>query len=408
MRREASSAQQVRLVAMREIRERTRSRSFRVGTLVLVVLSVALAFGPQLLPDGDDPSWTVAVAGDAPAGLADAVGTAAAASPATVALEPVPGGAGPEALLEGDDDLDAVLVDGDELVVGDGTDDQLAQLMAGAVAQARFAERLGELGVDEAAASDALAGAPLQVRSVDGDDDASGDREALAFVGVIGLFVAIASYGTWVLNSVLEEKANRIVEVILTTVSPRQLLAGKVLGSGLVGLGQLLVVLAAVAAAAAARGALPDLPSSTGPTLAALVLWFVLGFAFYAVGYAAAASLVSRQEDAQSAVTPMIMIVMVAYFVALLVVAPNPDATAARVVSLLPPIAPLAMPARVATGDVALWETGLAVVLMLAAIWLMIVLAARIYANAILRTGARVPLREALRRGPATMAADAT
>lgn len=163
--------------------------------------------------------------------------------------------------------------------------------------------------------------------------------------------------------------------------------------------GLAIVVLAALAAAAASD-ALPDV--ELGATAAALLLWFLLGFAFYAVGYAAAGSLVSRQEDAQSAVTPMVAIVMVAYFASLAVVVPDPDGALARVVSLLPPVAPLAMPARTAAGAVAPWEVVLAVVLMVAATWLMITLAARVYENAILRSGARVPLREALLGRPSS------
>jgi ABC-2 type transport system permease protein len=390
-----TAASQVRLVASREVRERTRSRSFRVGTVVVAAIAALLVVLPDVLPGGDDPEWTVAVVGEAPGGLAEALDAAAASASAEVTLT---GGddAPPEALLE-DGDVDAVLVDGTSLVV-DGRDDQLEAVLRGAVAQARFEERLAGLGVDPQEAA-GLTGAPLEVRDLDGDGDGdSSDREAMAFVGVVALFVALATYGNWVLTSVLEEKANRIVEVVLSAVSPRRLLAGKVLGTGVVALSQVLVVAAVLLVVAAATGALPDLPDSAGATAAALALWFVLGFAFYAVGYAAAGALVSRQEEAQSAATPMISIVMVAYFASLSLVVPNPDSAVARVVSLLPPVAPLAMPARIAAGEAAVWEVALAVVLMVVAIWLMVVLAARIYTNALLRTGARVPVREALRR----------
>lgn len=94
--------------------------------------------------------------------------------------------------------------------------------------------------------------------------------------------------------------------------------------------------------------------------------------------------------------TPMLMLVMAAYFLSLLVVLPDPSSTTSRIISVLPPIAPLAMPARAASGVVEAWEVGVAVILMLAAIAAAIVVAGRIYSHALLRTGARVPLRQAL------------
>lgn len=393
--RRPSGAGQWRLVAGREMRERTRARSFRIGTALVAALGSALVVLPQLLPDGDDPEWTVAVAGTAPAGLEEAVDAGAAGS-GRITLRTDDANLDPRSLLD-DDEVDAVLVDGEELVV-DERDLQLESILTGAVGQARLAERLVELGVDPADVGDAVSGGMLQIRSLDpAESDRAETREALAFFGVIGLFVAIASYGSWVLTSVLEEKANRVVEVVLSVVSPRQLLAGKVVGTGLVGLLQLAVVALVVFGVAAASGSLPDV--ELGTTAAALLVWFLLGFTFYAVGYAAAGSLVSRQEDAQSAVTPMVGIVMVAYFASLVLVVPDPTSTVARVVSLLPPVAPLAMPARTAAGAVEPWEVALAIVLMVVAIWLMITFAARVYTNAILRTGARVPIREALRIG---------
>lgn len=389
------TAQKVRLVAGREVRERTRARSFRVGSAVVALLAVALVVLPAILPGGEDPEWTVAVVGAAPPELSDAVTAALAGTAATVELSDR-GTAPPEALLDGGE-VDAVLVDGRELVV-DGGDGELERVMSAAVARAGLLERLQALDVDPGEAAAVLAAEPLQVRDLEGDQD-DGAREGVASLGVVALFIAIATYGSWVLNSVLEEKANRVVEVVLTAVSPSELLAGKVIGAGVVGLVQLVTVaLVAVVAVVVVHG-VPDLPAGMVGTGWSLLLWFLLGFTFYAVGFAAAGSLVSRQEDAQSAVTPMLFTVMAAYFLSLIVVVPDPGGTAARVVSFLPPIAPLAMPARTAAGEVAAWEVGLAVVLMLVAIWLMVLVAARIYTGALLRTGARVPLRAALRGG---------
>jgi ABC-2 type transport system permease protein len=153
---------------------------------------------------------------------------------------------------------------------------------------------------------------------------------------------------------------------------------------------------AAALAAGLIGGTLFELPGTGIATALATLAWFLFGYAFYA----AAGALVSRQEDAQSASTPMIMLAMTAYLVSTVVVNPAPGSTAARVLSLLPPLTPLAMPTRIAAWEVAAWEVALSVVLMLLATWGVIRLGARVYTNALLRTGAPVPIREALRRRP--------
>ncbi|MGI8694939.1 MAG: ABC transporter permease [Geodermatophilaceae bacterium] len=126
-----------------------------------------------------------------------------------------------------------------------------------------------------------------------------------------------------------------------------------------------------------------------------MIGWFVLGYAFYAAVFAAGAALVSRQEDLQSVLLPMI-IVLVAAFVVAIQAAQNPDGLLARITSLVPALSPMVMPVRSAGGGVAWWEIVVAVVLMLAAIALVIRLAGRIYAGALLRTGGKVKVKEAL------------
>ena len=115
--------------------------------------------------------------------------------------------------------------------------------------------------------------------------------------------MSLAVYGQWVISGVVEEKNNRVVELLLSTVQPRHLLAGKVIGIGLLGLGQLALV-AGLAAALLAAGAF-DAPKSLGGNVALVVPWFALGFALYAVAYAAAGALASRQQNADTAGQPV-------------------------------------------------------------------------------------------------------
>jgi ABC-2 type transport system permease protein len=143
-----------------------------------------------------------------------------------------------------------------------------------------------------------------------------------------------------------------------------------------------------------------DLPGELVGTVLWLLFWFVLGYALFASLFAVAASLVSRQEDLGSVLTPA-SLVLVAGFVVAIQAASDPTGTLAVVTSYVPGLSPMVMPVRQAAGDVALWEVGVAVVLMLVAIALVIRLGGRVYSGALLRTSGKTKLREALRAGEA-------
>jgi ABC-2 type transport system permease protein len=127
------------------------------------------------------------------------------------------------------------------------------------------------------------------------------------------------------------------------------------------------------------------------------LIWFILGFAFYAVLNVAAGSLVSRPEDAQAAATPIALVAVTAYMLTFIVIMPNPDGVAARILSLFPPVAPIAFPARIAFVGVPLWEVFTGVAIMVAAVFGVVRLAARVYAGALLAAGGRVKIRDAWR-----------
>jgi ABC-2 type transport system permease protein len=178
-------------------------------------------------------------------------------------------------------------------------------------------------------------------------------------------------------------------------VRPRQLLFGKVVGIGLVGFVQLLL-LGAVALVAVAKTQVIDVPNVGVTAVAGGLLWFVLGFVFYALIFAAGGSMVSRQEDVGAVTGPITMLIVGTYLVFFWVAA-NPDNALGVALSVIPPFAPILMPARMATGDAQAWQVVLAIGLTLAAIGGMNALAARIYSNSVLRVGSRVKLLEAWR-----------
>jgi ABC-2 type transport system permease protein len=191
---------------------------------------------------------------------------------------------------------------------------------------------------------------------------------------------------------VTEEKSSRVIELLLTTVSPRRLLTGKVLGIGLLGLAQLLMAGgAALLAGRLAGGA--GLPSVAPETVLLVVLWFVLGYVFYSVAFAAAGALVSRQEDLTAAMLPITLVLIGSFYLALIVSTGDPDSIVARVAAFLPPFAPMVVPARMVLGDMTVLGLAAAIVVDVVGTAALIVFAARVYERAILRVGAPVKLR---------------
>jgi len=156
------------------------------------------------------------------------------------------------------------------------------------------------------------------------------------------------------------------------------------------------VIIGAGGLIAAAAVGDAELPASTAATIALVVLYFVLGYAFYACAFAAAGAIVSRQEDIQSTTSPM-LVALVGGYLASFAVMEDPDSTAATVLSLVPPLAPFVVPARAARDALGAGELALSVALMLAGTALLLAVAARIYERAVLRFGAPLKLTEALR-----------
>jgi ABC-2 type transport system permease protein len=289
-------------------------------------------------------------------------------------------------------DVGAAIVDGSTVLVRSSGRSGAESLAAAALSRARLGVLLELHGVDPAELADAAAIDVDAIEPPDEDED-----EVVAMTAVVLLFLVITTYGQWVVLGVLEEKTTRVVEQVVSATGVRSLLAGKVIGIGALGLGQL-VLMVAVGVGAGLALDLFALPGSTTATALWSLLWFVLGFAFYAVLYAAAASLVSRSEDAQTAAMPVALVGVAAYLGTFALVAgTEADSMVFRLVSLLPPVAPIAFPARIAAGGVPLWEILLGVTITTAAVVAVVRTAARIYAGALLAQGGRIGLRRAWR-----------
>lgn len=391
-----SAGRDLYLVAWREVRERSRSRAFIVSTAFTLILVIGALAALAFFSDQPPPAYSIGVVGPRSAGLDGALKLAAAASGTLVSTAPLVDRAEAEAALE-EERIDAALLPEGTILVKQRLSPALETLLTLAVREADFMARLAEAGIDPIALEDLLLPAsPVRIEALVGSGDDGGAGMAVATAGVVVLFVVISSYGQWVLTGVLEEKANRVVELVVAAVPVRRLLAGKVAGIGLLGLGQL-VLLIGIGLGAGVSLDLFELPRTAAATAVWIVVWFLLGYAFYAVIFAAAGSLVSRQEEAQAAAMPVALGAVAVYLAVFIVVIPWPESTGARLLSYLPPAAPIAFPARIALDAVAPWEPFVGAAIMVAAVYGVVRLAARVYTGALLSSGARLGWRQAWR-----------
>ncbi len=293
------------------------------------------------------------------------------------------------ALRDGKADV-VVEVGGAVRVLGEESSDRTMDVARNLAAAIPLRIGLESAGVPPERVDALLAPTPLPFQSVE-PPHSDGGAQSAVFLGTLLLYMALVTYGGWVATGELEEKSSRVVEVVLAAVRPSDLLAGKVLGIGLLGLGQLALLVGAGIAAAVASGV--EIPSSVFGAAGLVVLWFVLGFAFYSCVFAVLGAAASRQEDAQSAMGPAIGFLVGAFFLSTFVQS-NPESLLARIGSFVPPLAPLTVPARMLLGDAPVWELVVSVVLTAAGAYGLIQLAARAYGGAVLRFGAKLSIRD--------------
>ena len=377
----------IALVAWREITERTQSRAFMISTIAIVAVLLAGVIVPAL----NDQTTRVhaGITGATPPALESALRDAARADDARLDRRRYANLAAGETALR-DGETDVLVVAGERLVWKSEPNPEVAAIVTAAVQRVRFSERAAELGLNAKQATTLLA--PVPARTLETADPDQEAREAIAFVSFIVLLLMLLTYGTAVAEGVAQEKGTRVMELLVCRVRPRDLLAGKVLGIGLVGLGQMLLALIAGGAAIVALDTV-DVPAAIPAALSSAVLWFALGYAFWSVALAAVGALVSRVEDLQAAVAPLTWTMTLCALTAP-VAAESPDAWYSLVASLLPITAPFAMPARIAVGDVPAWEIMLAAAIILTATYGLVRLGGAVYSGSLLRTGGRPRLRD--------------
>lgn len=394
-----SPARAVILVAARELADRLRSKVYVIGTLAVVVMAAGLIVAPALLAEDGPGHYRLGVAGDVPADFEKAVGAVAAERGVTI---DVVGLAGREeaAAAVADGDVDAAL-HGDRELLADGG----APAPALRASVQRALERLDQVAALEAAGLnqrqiDEVLSAARPVAVVDPSGTAGGgpDGELIALAATVVLFLAIQLNGNALMTGSIEEKSSRVVEVLLGSVRPWQLLAGKLAAMSTLALAQVGLLIGATLAANAWSGAfaVPPLGAETAVVSLAMV---VTGFLFYAGLYVVAGSMVASVEDAQASSAPLAFAVIASYLLALFAVIPSPDGSLAQVLTFVPPTAPFTVPARMALGAIPTWQSAVAVAITLAGAVLAVRLAGRLYAAAVL-AGGRITWRDAWRAEP--------
>jgi ABC-2 type transport system permease protein len=385
-----------RLVMKREIEERLQSRLIRAMTAFTALGVVLIIVIPAIVRQPAKPT-VVGLVGSSAQALGPTLRRAATEARVEVRIVDVASAEAARTEVR-DGTLAIALSVGEHSAVAEVKETlspTIAALLRSTLNLAHLDQVLGEAGVPPPAVRRALTPVPFSTTALQPPPPDRAARSVAALAAGLLLYLSLGLYAAAVANGVAQEKTSRTAEVLLAAVRPRQLMTGKVVGIGLVGLGQLAVAVAAglVANAVVHRA---EIPSTVWLLLPSILVWFVLGFALYSFAYAAAAATVARQEEVQFVTLP-IGLPLIAGFLLTYAAIASPSAWWIRLLSFLPPLTPILMPARIALGHVAGWEIALAVLIMLASIYGTARLAARIYAGAIVRGGARLGWRAALR-----------
>jgi ABC-2 type transport system permease protein len=381
------------VVALREIRERGGSRSYRISTVLGIGLVVALLLVPSLL--GKSKTYHVGITGTVPAGAVSALEAQVRAIDHQLKVTRFPSLDTGETAVR-DKKIDVLLVDGNRLEWRTKSDSTLTAAIANAVQAVHIRAQADQLGISGDQLSRLLVPVTLTSRTLGAAHTTDKDANTIAFIAVGFMYLAISIYASAVLTGVVQEKSNRVAEVLLARMPAHEILTGKVLGIGAVGLAQLAAIGAATLITVAAMGN-ADAPRIPAGVLAWTCLWFVLGYLLYSVLYAALGATASRIEDAQAVTAPLMGIMMLSYL-GVIYAEENPDAVLTVLLSYFPLTAPVVMTYRVAMNAVPDWQLVTAAAVMVAVMWGVLRLAGRIYSGALLRFGGRIPLRELVRR----------
>ena len=389
----------VSLIAKREFTVQVMKKSFVISNVIILAVIVGGIIAFSIFSgSGDEERDVVGIAGDQSiAAVVEATGDSVG-SPVEV-REVADAAAARSGVESGDLDV-ALVPDGTAGAYTAVTESDLTgtlrAVVEGSVATQATNTALARQGVDQNTLGAATSAATVTVDAIDPPDPEAGQRTALALSAVFLLYAQIIGFGMYVAMGVVEEKSSRVVELLLSTVRPLQLLWGKILGIGAVGILQLALYGIAGVGAGLGTGVL-TVTGAAVSVFAATLAWFILGFAFFAVLYAAGGSMVSRQEDVNSTTMPLLILIMAMFFAAFYSVS-DPESTLANTLSWIPPFSAIMMPLRIAAGVTSPVQIVGSAVLMVITTAILAMGAAKIYQRSILRIGKTVSWKEAFSR----------
>ena len=369
------------LVARREWNERIGARSYRITTVVLVA-AVVLAVGIPALLSGSSKPHKVGVVGGAQ-GIAT---VRAAGAVIKQKVDPVPYAslAGAQRQLRAGH-LSGVYVVGRRVLI--------KQAPASGTSSPALANAIAQLGAGGAHA--AAIAQPLPVHGLERATKPLPTRLTGMAVAIL-IYILVLTYGQRITSGVVEEKSSRVVEILLSSIRPAQLLIGKVLGIGATALVQVAALVAAFFIVASATGS-NVLHGAAAGVVVIGALWMVLGYAMYCTMFAAAGSMVSRESDANNITFPVVIPLLVAYVLSFNVIFSASGPGFYKVLAYIPLTAPIASTVEYAIGGIGVLGVAISLVVSAALTAVLARVAAKIYENSLLRTGARISLREALR-----------
>ena len=380
------------LISSREWR--SRRKAFLISTSILVVVVAGGLTAVGLFSDSSDGPVTYRIGTVGPTGAIEA----------RINIYAPPGFVADVKAFDSVEEIERRMEEGElefgiasagEILSYPGRSKGMLQAILAALSDAQVRAQAEAQGVSLADLN-AMLDTDVTVREVVDPSESFAADSALAGISLFFTFLGILAYGQWVAYGVVEEKGGRIVEVVLSAVTPRQLLTAKVVSIGLLGFAQLMIVGFIVLLFGGLLG-IVDLPDATAGAFVIIVGWSLLGFAFYAAGYAASGALVRSARDASDAVGGFNLLLMIGYFIAVSSLTMERDTLLTQIASFVPPTAPLTMPMRMVRGDVAFWEGAIAVGIMLIATYGMIRLGARVFRTGIIRVGTKLKWREVLR-----------
>lgn len=423
-------------VIRREFIERIRTKAFIIGTILGPIFFGAMAIIPGLLLSKQSTGQRIVVVDGGPGEFGTRVeealkgfrkGPDAIYLPVRVAaagrLQAVVDSLIPRTALskgEGPSADGLLIIDDGAITTGKlryygknvGSIADVQQLQK-ALTPLMISERLRAVGVDPAVAMKATTPVDLETRKVTGGRltaESGGSTFALAYGMGIILYMALVLYGTQVMTSIVEEKSNRIVEVLISSLTPFQMMLGKVVGVGMVSLLQLGIwagaayglsknqakIMGFFGAASSGPGVGSILPSMEPALLLVFLTFFVLGFLFYSSAYAAIGSMCNTVQETQQAQTPIMVLTLTGWFSAFALLR-DPTSTFAKVASLIPPLAPFVVPVRYSIAKIPMPELMLSMAVMILGLLAIVWVTSRIYRVGILMYGKRASFGDIVR-----------